>query len=1698
MAETYKGLTIRIGGDTSGLEKSLRSISSSISQTESQLRKLRQALNFDSDNTDAMSKSLELLGNKAIETRQKVQTLNSLIKEMGSQNVKLLGDDNYSVQTVSQLADATEDASARAAEARKNYAAITEELAKFYSPINKTVTETGKLSGEVDDATQKVREFAQAWSAAHEGKAFSASDFIDEVGLDNAIAQFKELGILTEEEAQQLRDLRETYANAFDENQIAQAVSELDKMNTDLIKAEAEASNVTQQFSEMSRAASMSTYGEGIDQQLRSIESVAQSVRSELDQLDDALALDPTNVDLISAKMRDLYEASDLAQAKVDALEEKMERLKADGADKLAEGMSDVRTEVERTAQAYDDATAEVKELEAQLREAQSAMSSLANGDVDLTREFTSACESVRELENELAEAKAALESLDGNDELSGDFEEARLRVEQLEAELSEAKVAMDSLNSADSDLSSEFVEARDKVQQLASELVDLRATQEQTEAAFKNASLAEEYVETSNQISITKAQIAGLNDEIANTGAVTGISFESIEGLALSLSTTVTPLLQQVGSSIVESTNEIDSAYRDMRKTVEGTEEDFESLREAAIEFSTTHVTSADQILSIQAIGGELGIAVDELETFSEVISNIDVATDLDAEDAATALGQLSNIMGITEDQFVSFSDALVRLGNNGASTESQIVDIATRIGSMGSIVGMTVPEVLAWSSAIASTGQNSEAAGTAISNTISDIETAVASGGDSLQGFADVAGMSAEEFANAWSTSPSDALKAFIEGLVQIEADGGSATTTLSDLGITATRQVQAIEGLMQTVDGLDDAITMSNDAWNGVSDQWGEAGDAAREADEKAEGFSGSLSRLQNIAQDLAAELGDSLTPVISAAADFLADLYDGFASLDDSTNLAIIGVGAFVAALGPMMLLGSGIGKFFSGLSETLSSVGTAVKSASSITDLIGSFTKVGTSATDLASILSGSLVVGGVLLAVGAIASLVDWFQQAEEEERLFKRATEDLADASLVMRENMTDAADSVKSYTEMMDDAEQSTDDVIQELADLADSFDEINESAQLDLNGLRNAEIALNEYNGRADLTTEEVGKFKAAIEQLNSVCGTNYEVVRDSSGVYYVMEDGARAATEEIYALIEAQRQQVIEQAQMQKLSEYYETYYDQLAKYSEVSSDYQEAAKQMNEARQAYIDAWGSDPDTDASIGLRMNTDEMLEYQTWKNTVSELNDELETQSSLLDESARNIDNVEASLANAEIAASGMYDAIDNLVLTKLSSVFDGDTDTMLDFADALEQAGFSTEYLANLSDTQLIDLANAWIQCGGDIEKALDQVGLSSTETFEGIYNQLRSMGSETFAKFLSDVGMTVDDFATTLERAGITTDQLTGDIEGDFDALLLMAGGDIDKLIYLINNYNSTPIMDKEGNVDVSGTEILLYANGEIYTWNGQQLKDQSGTVYMTGVSELHDANGEVYTWNESGQLVDQHGNVIIDYTELYDANEEMYEFNGTNLVKDGVIYVDQLQLTDAYDNVVKLEGEELVNAGVNGTVYVNYSEVEEALGLVNELMVNESATKTINVKTVYSTVGSPGGGGGGTAATNPYSYTPSNAISAYSAAVKPVAIPLQSKYSYSDVTDAMRTANPKAATLAASPSAVSGMASSLVRSTVSSLPGNRRSLSEARSGMGGEVIQNYYEVTVDGVGTSSRVQQITLDLLDQLEKEARL
>ena len=129
-----------------------------------------------------------------------------------------------------------------------------------------------------------------------------------------------------------------------------------------------------------------------------------------------------------------------------------------------------------------------------------------------------------------------------------------------------------------------------------------------------------------------------------------------------------ISAAIAAVGVATGAAAVKIDTSLTGVRKTVDGTEEQYRQLKESAIEFSKTNAVSADQILDIQALGAQLGFSIDELDEFSRVVSGLDIATDMNAEQAATELAQFANIVKMSHSDVSRYGSAIVNLGNQAS----------------------------------------------------------------------------------------------------------------------------------------------------------------------------------------------------------------------------------------------------------------------------------------------------------------------------------------------------------------------------------------------------------------------------------------------------------------------------------------------------------------------------------------------------------------------------------------------------------------------------------------------------------------------------------------------------------------------------------------------------------------------------------------------------------------------------------------------------------------------------------------------------------------------------------------------------------------------------------------------------------------------------------------------------------------------
>ena len=392
----------------------------------------------------------------------------------------------------------------------------------------------------------------------------------------------------------------------------------------------------------------------------------------------------------------------------------------------------------------------------------------------------------------------------------------------------------------------------------------------------------------------------------------------DSVSSLGGKLTTGLTlPLVASVGM-VTKAAVDYESAFAGVKKTVDETATvSYKNLSDGIRQMAKELPASAVEIANVAEVAGQLGIKAEDILTFSRTMIDMGESTNLSAEEAATAIAKIANILGLTSDEYGRFGASVVDLGNNFATTERDIVEMTNRLAASGKLAGLTAPDILGLATAMSSVGIEAEAGGTAMTQTLTAIGNAVSLTGkgaaDDLNLIAKTAGMTSEEFQQAWKEKPVVALQSFIKGLKEAQEKGVNMNAILAQLGMTGIRQSNMLKSLALASDKMGDAVDRSNKAWK-------ENTALTNEANKRYETTESQLKMFKNQVTDLAIEFGGPLLKALrdglTAAKpwiDTLAKMAKQFSSMSEEQQRNVLKWAALTAGAGPALsILGKGFG------------------------------------------------------------------------------------------------------------------------------------------------------------------------------------------------------------------------------------------------------------------------------------------------------------------------------------------------------------------------------------------------------------------------------------------------------------------------------------------------------------------------------------------------------------------------------------------------------------------------------------------------------------------------------------------------------------------------------------------------------------------------------------------------------------------
>lgn len=507
--------------------------------------------------------------------------------------------------------------------------------------------------------------------------------------------------------------------------------------------------------------------------------------------------------------------------------------------------------------------------------------------------------------------------------------------------------------------------------------LVDLGSTYEDSQRTYlglkagalglKNelAGMSNEFISTNEnllRLYDTLGKVSSKADQFANT--VKPLSMLSFVGIAAATKTAI----------------EFEDAWTGVTKTVNGTPQQLTKIDDGLKNLAQTTSSTYQDIAHYAELAGQMGIPTDSIVGFTKTITQLGDTTNLVGEEAAQSIAKFSNVMVSqskkTNTYYSRLGSTIVDLGNKFSTTEADIMDMATRLGVAGKMVGFNSNQVLGLSTALSSLGIEAAAGGGSVSKMLKTIDIAVSTGNDSLSDFAEVSGMTSQQFQKAWGEDAAGTFLKFVEGI----GKSSDVTKTLNDLGITEIRQSQAMGALAQSSDVLANALNVSKNAWNDNSAM-------ANEAEKRYATLKSQLSQTWEAVKQAGNELGQAFTPTLTDLLKIVKKAANAFSNLDEGTQQTIAKMLLLTAAAYPTA---KGVSKVAGATQGAIEFFTKAHPKLQKVADGFGDAAKAGELAnTSIISLGKGFVLthpaITAVTVALGAFAGAVVWADKKRKE-----------------------------------------------------------------------------------------------------------------------------------------------------------------------------------------------------------------------------------------------------------------------------------------------------------------------------------------------------------------------------------------------------------------------------------------------------------------------------------------------------------------------------------------------------------------------------------------------------------------------------------------------------------------------------------------------------------------------------------------
>jgi len=200
--------------------------------------------------------------------------------------------------------------------------------------------------------------------------------------------------------------------------------------------------------------------------------------------------------------------------------------------------------------------------------------------------------------------------------------------------------------------------------------------------------------------------ETAKLTENVAELGTTTQQTTSLLEQMGqVVVAIGIAKIAKQMATALMyaaEQAKIFEEALAGLQRTSFASQSQMAEWEAEILQLSNTLPFAATEIAKVAMEANRLGIAEENVMSFTKTMLDLGVATTMSADYAATNLARFANITQMSQGDFDRLGSSISLLGNNVAATETEIVRMGVRVAAAGAQANMSEADIMGLAAAM------------------------------------------------------------------------------------------------------------------------------------------------------------------------------------------------------------------------------------------------------------------------------------------------------------------------------------------------------------------------------------------------------------------------------------------------------------------------------------------------------------------------------------------------------------------------------------------------------------------------------------------------------------------------------------------------------------------------------------------------------------------------------------------------------------------------------------------------------------------------------------------------------------------------------------------------------------------------------------------------------------------------------------